>query len=103
MGSFSPGTKWAGLMGSYVGTKWASTTTDSATLCTARRATGDGKGVWAEGICCKYNGNDGYQLECQTEWGDSSVSCSSGYEMWGCSSFSLNGIATYKIFDNECR
>eukprot|EP01084_Bolivina_argentea_P094227 169392_1 len=103
MVSCSPRTKWAGLMGSYVGTQEASTTTDSATLCTARRATGDGQGVWAEGICCKYNGNDGYQLECKTEWGLSSVSCSSGYEMWGCPSFSLNGIATYKIFDNECR
>eukprot|EP01083_Nonionella_stella_P300333 1024745_1 len=103
MVSCSPHTGWARLRGSYVGKRHASTTTDSATLCTAYREIGDGKGVWAEGICCKYNGNDGYQLECKTEWGLSSVSCSSGYEMWGCSSFSPNGAATYKIFDNECR
>eukprot|EP01083_Nonionella_stella_P100319 282781_1 len=43
------------------------------------------------------HGNDGYQLDCKTEWGPyvsksqsngkSSASCDSGYTIWGCSGY----------------
>eukprot|EP01083_Nonionella_stella_P100318 282780_1 len=41
------------------------------------------------------HGNDGYQLDCKTEWGPyvydgkSYASCEQGYAIWGCSGYSV--------------
>eukprot|EP01083_Nonionella_stella_P129403 392694_1 len=86
--SCSPFSESQAIVGAYVGTQFESTTINSATLCTAHNELG-GDGVWAEGICCDYNGNDSYRLDCKTEWGPptsgslSHAGCGSGYEVWG--------------------
>eukprot|EP01083_Nonionella_stella_P086714 241071_1 len=112
MVSCSPHSSHKLLHGAYVGTQFESTTIDSATLCTAHREVeGNGNGVLAEGICCQYNGNDGYQLDCKTEWGPevsnghSSAYCDSGYEAWGCSGYSpfADTLATYMHQWHRCR
>eukprot|EP01083_Nonionella_stella_P177361 623127_1 len=90
MVSCSPYTHWEGIDGAYVGMRHESTIIDSATLCTAQNGR-NGDGVWSKGICCKYNGNDGYRLDCKTEWGPevsngmSLASCDYGYVIWACS------------------
>eukprot|EP01083_Nonionella_stella_P164002 541505_1 len=100
--SCSPWTKWNAIDGAYVGARQVSTTINSETLCTAHNELGGG-GVWAKGICCKYNGDDGYRLDCKTKWGpqvsngQSYASCDYGYSVWGCSGYSkfYDSLAEY--------
>eukprot|EP01083_Nonionella_stella_P287451 978460_1 len=97
------------IHGAYVGTQFENTTIDSDTLCTAHHEQ-DGHGGWAKGICCKYNGNDGYQLDCKTNWGpkvysgESSVYCDSPYWVWGCSGYSnfKDSLAEYNHVASRC-
>eukprot|EP01083_Nonionella_stella_P316734 1150072_1 len=90
MVSCSPHTDSNSIHGSYVGTQYESTAIDSSTLCTAHSEMDAlfGTPVSAEGICCTYHGNDGYQLDCKTKWGGTSSGKSyakcleSGYMLW---------------------
>eukprot|EP01083_Nonionella_stella_P033128 90695_1 len=108
MVSCSPYTNSGSIYGAYVGTQFENTTVNSDTLCTAHSQTDEaGNGVSAEGICCKYNADDGYELDCKTEWGSevsngdgvSTASCDtdSGYVVWGCSGYSQvhDSLAAY--------
>eukprot|EP01083_Nonionella_stella_P115257 341531_1 len=106
MVSCSPHTTSNSIHGAYVGTQYTSTTINSSTLCTAHSE--EGSDVAAEGICCQYNGNDGYQLDCKTIWskevtsgaGKAYAKCdlNSGYNLWGCSGYSRfkDTLAFYK-------
>eukprot|EP01083_Nonionella_stella_P302236 1041292_1 len=93
MVSCSPYSPDGYIDGAYVGIKYESTNITAGTLCTAQNGN-NGDGVWAKGICCKYNRDDGYRLDCETKWGPkisrgmSHASCDYGYVTWACSGHS---------------
>merc|ERR1712154_198579 len=85
--------------GAYVGSQWTATVVTSNTTCVSKA---DGTpfdatafGTRAHGVCCKYTGSDGYELQCDTKWGSaasdggtSTIGCDSGYAVMGCSGYS---------------
>jgi len=110
--AFSP---WKAIDGAYIGT--SGSTTDpitSSTPCVARRA-GTGSKVSASGVCCRYTGSDGYELQCKTAWGStasngatSSVGCSgTDYTVMACGAYSAYDSTIeswyYDPSDNKCK